>query len=402
MDTTKPIPIVIAGGGLVGALTALLIARARPDWQVTVLEPRAEGPAQDKRTIALAAGTVNTLRELEVWQPLAAQACAIKHIHVSDRGYSGMTRLHAEQQGVAALGQVIAAATLNQQLYQACLAQANIDWRGGYRCTGVELGATANTLTCEHQQQQLQLHTQLLLVADGQRSSIRDALGIPVQQTQYDQHGIIATLQLADSLQGWAYERFTETGPIALLPMPNNESSLVWTLTPAEAERVMNLSDAEFVRAAQQAFGYRAGRFTGVSMRVKYPLQLQLAERNIAQRALLIGNASHTLHPIAGQGFNLGVRDALTVSAMVSDQSDPGAYSVLSDYWQARQQDYQRTIGLTDMLVRGFSNHFWPLSSIRNVALSALDHVGPLKQQFAEQTMGLKPIAKPQPKVGKV
>ncbi|RUO75697.1 2-octaprenyl-6-methoxyphenyl hydroxylase [Pseudidiomarina taiwanensis] len=391
MDTeqSQVTPVVIAGGGLVGALTALLLARVRPDWTVTVLEPREQGPAQDKRTIALAAGTVAILNKLGVWSALAEQACRIRHIHVSDRGYLGMTRLHAQQQGVEALGEVIAAAALNQELYQACIAQPNIDWRGGYRCLEVERGQDFNVLHCDTPSGATTLSCRLVLAADGQRSQLREQLGIRVQQTDYQQHGIIAILDLADDLDGWAYERFTETGPIALLPMPNRQASLVWTLTPEQAAEVEALSDDSFVRAAQGAFGYRAGRFTGVRLRVHYPLQLQLAEQHTAQRAALIGNASHTLHPIAGQGFNLGVRDALAIAAVLAEADDPGSYRVLSDYWQAREADYQRTIGLTDLLVRGFSNHYWPLNLLRNIGLSTLEAVTPLRDAFAEQTMGL-------------
>ena len=394
MDTKQSSPVIIAGGGLVGALTALLLARLRPDWTITVLEPREQGPAQDKRTIALAAGTVDILNKLGVWQQLSSDACAIQHIHVSDRGYAGMTRLHAEQQGVDALGQVIAAAQLNQALYQACIEQTNIDWRGGYRCQGIQQQQEHNVVECLVTQtgqadSEVNLNCQLLVVADGQRSGLREQLGIAVSQTDYQQQGIIAVLDLAKSLDGWAYERFTETGPIALLPMPNKQASLVWTLTPEQAAAVAELDDQAFVKAAQQAFGYRAGQFTGVHLRVHYPLQLQLAEQSTSHRAVIIGNASHTLHPIAGQGFNLGVRDALALAAILAEADDPGRYRVLSDYWQARAQDYQRTIGLTDLLVRGFSNQYWPLSSGRNLSLFALEKIPPLRHAFAQQTMGL-------------
>lgn len=386
--------MLIAGGGLVGALTALLVARAQPDHEIVVVEPQPEGPAPDPRTIALAAGTVRVLEGLGVWTSLAKQACPIQHIHVSDRHHLGATRLHAEQEGVAALGQVIAASALNQALYNACQSQQNIHWMGDHRVVATEATRTERTVTLESGAgDSTSLSCQLLVGADGNKSAVRDALDIPVTSTHYDQQGIIAVLQLADGLDGWAYERFTPHGPIALLPMPNQQASLVWSLPPAEAAKTMELPAAEFVRAAQQAFGFRAGLFTDVTMRTQYPLQLHLAERSVAHRAVLIGNASHSLHPIAGQGFNLGVRDALSLAAVLSTQvagaSDFGSYGVLSDYWQSRKEDYDRTIGLTDLLVRGFSSSAFPLTYGRTLALGILDWLPPLRAAFARQTMGL-------------
>ncbi|MRJ41541.1 MULTISPECIES: 2-octaprenyl-6-methoxyphenyl hydroxylase [Idiomarina] len=387
-DTLKP--IVIAGGGLVGALTALLVARQRPDWIVTVLEPQASGPAQDKRTIALAAATIDVLQQLQVWPEVASAACAIEHIHVSDRGHLGMTQLHAEQQGVPALGYVIAAAQLNQALYQACLAQPNIEWLAGAWFSHSQPEQDSIAVHYQVADQPHVCHAQLLVGADGSRSQVRSSAGIQMQQTDYQQVGIIAMLELSEPMQGWAYERFTDTGPLALLPVSDQVASLVWSLRPAEAEQMMAASDDEFMAKCQQAFGYRAGRLRKVWDRVQYPLQLHLAEQHIAQRLVLIGNASHTLHPIAGQGFNLGVRDAISLSQQLATAADAGQYRVLASYQRERQSDYKAIIGLTDSLVRGFSNQLLPLVIGRNIALSALAWLLPLKQQFARKTMGYR------------
>lgn len=383
-------PVIIAGGGLVGALTALLLARGRQDWRIAVLEPQAQGPAQDKRTIALAAATVALLEQMGVWQQVAEKASPIEHIHVSDRGHLGMTRLHAAQHGVAAMGQVIAAATLNRALYDACLQETNIEWLGGAWFERAE--RERDSMTVHYQQQDTEAHltAQLLIGADGSRSQVRSDAAIGMHHTDYQQVGIIATLTLSQDLDGWAYERFTDTGPIALLPMPEQQASLVWSLNPEQAEQTMQLSDAEFLDACQQAFGYRAGRFVAVRYRVQYPLQLHLAESNISHRSVIIGNASHTLHPIAGQGFNLGVRDAIELSEQLLTAQDPGQYRLLSIYNERRQQDYRRIIGLTDSLVRGFSNQHVPLVVGRNVALFGLDNLPPLRHVFARQTMGFR------------
>ncbi|KFZ30492.1 hypothetical protein IDSA_10555 [Pseudidiomarina salinarum] len=396
MDAAKVTPVVIAGGGLVGALSALLIARHRPDWQVKVLEPQPAGPVQDGRTIALSAGTVGLLEREGIWPQLSKTAYPIEHIHVSDRGYGGVTRLHAEEHQVAALGQVIAAADLNRALYEACQAQPNIEWIAGARFSDVTLSRTATEIIYQQDDGEHRLPARLLVGADGQRSRVRDALHIETEQSDYQQEGIISTLTLSQPLAGWAYERFTDNGPVALLPLNDYQASLVWSLPPAEAEAVRNSSDAEFLRRCQQAFGYRAGRFTAVGERLQFPLRMQLAKTNVKHRALLIGNASHALHPIAGQGFNLGVRDAIVLSEILRHCDDPGSYSVLNDYWRHREADYKRVIGLTDLLVRGFSNSYVPLTFCRNLALLGLDILPPLQQQFARQTMGyvdqLKPV----------
>ncbi len=390
MDETIDYPIIIAGGGLVGALTALLIARQRRDWTIMILEPNVAGPAQDKRTLALAAATVATLQKLGVWTQLAKHACAIEHIHVSDRGHLGMTRIHAHQHGVPAMGEVIGAAKLNQALYQACLDEPNIHWCSDARFHSATPADKHIAVTYQQGEQTIHCTTQLVVGADGQRSQVRQDVGIAMHTTDYQQFGVIATLQLAQSLNGWAYERFTDSGPLALLPLPNQQASLVWSLTPAAANDVMALTDTDFIHACQAAFGYRAGLFLKVTDRAQYPLQLHLAQTHIHQRRVIIGNASHTLHPIAGQGFNLGVRDAITLSEILVSADDPGRYHYLGAYQQQRQQDYRRIIGLTDSLVRGFSNQYAPLVMGRNLALFGLDWCYPLRHRFARQTMGFQ------------
>ncbi|MDN7129864.1 2-octaprenyl-6-methoxyphenyl hydroxylase [Pseudidiomarina sp. 1APR75-15] len=404
MDADKLTSIIIAGGGLVGSLTALLLARRRSDLSICIVEPNADGPVDDKRTIALAAATVELLQQHGIWPDLAAESEAIKHIHVSDRGYLGATRLHAEDEGVTALGQVVPAAALNRALYQHLADLPNVLWRGGTQVTAVAQHSDSAQVTVapvvdaagkgEGEGEGEQLRCQLLIGADGQRSFVRQALGITMQVTDYQQVGIIATVELAESLKGWAYERFTETGPVALLPLPNRQASLVWSVAADEADKTLALSDADFLRDLQEVFGYRAGRLVGIGERLQFPLQLHLAERSVAHRAVIIGNASHTLHPIAGQGFNLGVRDAISLSDQLARASDPGAYATLADYWQQRKEDYRQIIGLTDLLVRGFSNHHWPMNKLRNLALLGLDALPLVRNSFARQTMGLSHLAK--------
>lgn len=373
---------------------ALLLAQKRPDVAVTIVEPQADGPVPDKRTIALAAATVDLLRRQGIWQDLATTAEPIQHIHVSDRGYLGATRLHAEQEGVAALGYVVPAAALNRALYDRLQQCEQVQWLAGSAVTRLTQQQGACDVTVQTPSGEVQFAAQLVVGADGQRSFVREQLGIDVQCTDYGQVGIIATLNLDKPLNGWAYERFTETGPLALLPLPQQQASLVWSVHAEQAEELLQRSDADFLAQLQSAFGYRAGRFTAVEQRLQFPLRLHLAERSVAHRAVLIGNASHALHPIAGQGFNLGVRDAICLSDALASAEDFGAYRTLAGYWRERAADYHMIIGLTDMLVRGFSNHYWPMNVCRNLALLGLDTVPSVRQAFARQTMGLAPLAR--------
>ena len=378
--------VVIAGGSLVGALTALMLAQQRPDWPIVVVEPRADGPPQDKRIIALAAASAKRLKQLGVLNEHITQT-PIEHIHISDRGFIGATELHAETEGVDALGVVVPAAQLVQRLYESCRKLPNVEWLSASRVETIDQQVAQVNIRLDNGQQ---LATELLVGADGQHSLVREALRLPSEVEEYDQVGCIATLTLDRPLNGWAYERFTEHGPIALLPMPNNQASLVWTFTGDAAEQARHWQDEYFIKTCQQAFGYRAGAITATSERFFYPLQLRRATRSIRHRSVIIGNASHALHPIAGQGFNLGLRDVETLAASLARVNDPGEFSVLNDYHNKRQQDYDAIINLTDLLVRGFSNHYGPMVVPRNMALLGLHHIAPLKSAFARLTMGMK------------
>lgn len=378
--------VVIAGGSLVGALTGVMLARQRPDWRIAVCEPRLEGPPNDKRIIALAAASAARLQRLGVLGELS-DATAIRHIHISDKGYLGATEIHAEQEHVDALGYVVSAAELVNRFYVACQRLDNVTWLAGESVEALHHDIdkvrveTANGL---------QIETRLVIGADGQNSKIRTLCRLPWQVEDYQQIGCISTVKLDRDLQGWAYERFTEWGPMALLPMSNQQASLVWTFNPEQADIAKQWSSSDFLRHCQQAFGYRAGRLVARSEPVFYPLQLKKALRSIYHRTVIIGNASHALHPIAGQGFNLGLRDVECLVQGLSAAVDPGAFAVLDDYQQSRTKDYNAIINLTDGLVRGFSSSNRLLVVPRNLALMTLQHCSPLRSRFARLTMGMK------------
>lgn len=378
--------VVIAGGSLVGALTGVMLARQRPDWQVVVCEPRLEGPPNDKRIIALAAASAARLQRLDVLGELT-DATPIRHIHISDKGYLGATEIHAEQEQVDALGYVVSAAELVNRFYLACQQLDNVTWLAGesveqlhHETDKVQVETVSGAV----------IDTQLVIGADGQNSKIRSLCQLPWQVEDYQQIGCISTVKLDRDLQGWAYERFTEFGPMALLPMANQQASLVWTFNPEQAETAKQWSSAEFLTRCQRAFGYRAGRLTARSEPVFYPLQLKKALRSTYHRTVIIGNASHALHPIAGQGFNLGLRDVECLVQVLTEAVDPGTFAVLDAYQQSRTRDYDAIINLTDGLVRGFSNNNRLMVVPRNLALMTLQHCAPLRSRFARLTMGMK------------
>ncbi|RUO68433.1 2-octaprenyl-6-methoxyphenyl hydroxylase [Idiomarina ramblicola] len=377
--------VAIAGGGLVGALTGLMLAQQRPDWHIVVCEPRAEGPPADKRIIALAAASAQRLQSLGVLDSI--DTTPIKHIHISDRGFAGAAELHAEHEQVEALGRVVAASGLVNNLYLNCQKQTNLEWLSGVRLESLQQQRKHVELSLDNGQKLL---AQLLIGADGQNSRVREQLGLESDVYDYGQFGCIATLDLEQPLDGWAYERFTDAGPIALLPMQGKQASLVWSFTEAQREAAEQWSEKEFLRHCQQAFGYRAGIFSGVSKRVFYPLILRRAKRSVHHRSVIIGNASHALHPIAGQGFNLGLRDTEELCESLATTDDPGSFKALQRYEQSRERDYQAIIKLTDGLVRGFSNQYLPTVIGRNSALMLLQHCTPLKSAFARLTMGMQ------------
>jgi 2-octaprenyl-6-methoxyphenol hydroxylase len=396
--------ITLVGGGMSGAVLALsLAALRRPDGrplQIVLLEASAlaQGahPGFDARAIALAAGTCEALARHGLWAGLAPHATPITHIHVSDRGHLGQTRMTAAEYDLPALGQVIELGAAGQVLQEAIAQTANIRMLCPVQLTGVTPREHAVELALATGEQ---IITALLVAADGGHSFVRQALNIPVRRHDYRQSAVIATVQTAAHPAGRAFERFTDGGPLALLPMQQGLSSLVWSMPGEEADSIMALNDEAFLAQLQQAFGWRLGRFLRTGVRHCYPLALTAADYPLGQRTVLVGNAAHLLHPIAGQGFNLGMRDldalcAIVASALAQGE-DIGGYPVLSRYWQGRKGDQEATIWLTSALAQLFSNDHGPLVAGRNLALSLMARASCLKGPLARQTLGfISPVTK--------
>jgi 2-octaprenyl-6-methoxyphenol hydroxylase len=413
--------VIIAGGGMVGA--SLAHALAAGGLRLAVVEPvplaADRQPSYDDRAIALAYGTRRILEGLGVWPSIAPHAEPIRRVHVSDRGHFGFAHLEAPDEDAEALGYVVTARDLGAALLGPLAGAgplgAGVGPKADLYCparvadfvvgadhvrvtlesagcdTSVGAPSTARSVTAR-----------LLVAADGGRSAIRERLGIVQRHHAYGHHAVVANVTPSLPHEGVAYERFTATGPLALLPMTGNRCGLVWTARDADLAAVLALDDRAFLAALQERFGFRLGRFAAVGRRSHYPLALSLAETQVLDRVAIIGNAAHTVHPIAGQGFNLGIRDVATLADVLIDARrggrDLGSLSVLEAYEAARRRD-QRTVAIaTDVLARLFTNPLGPLRVARNLGMTLLDLLPPAQHLLARVGMGL---AGPQPRLGR-
>jgi 2-octaprenyl-6-methoxyphenol hydroxylase len=396
--------LVIVGGGLVGATLALALARS--GLSLGLIEARAldapDNPAFDDRAIALAQGSVQILERLGIWSALAPRAVAIRQIHVSDRGHFGLTRLDAARFRVPALGQVALGRDIGALMSERLTAQANLQLfcPGRLRSFSVEPDRVEVELEGGQDRQGSQrLACRLLVAADGAQSQVRRQLGIGQRQWSYGQSAIIASIRSERPHEGVAYERFTDSGPLALLPMPSSGSdvgqrmALVWTAWDRDLAALLALDDRAFVQALQARFGWRQGRILEVGPRSSYPLGYLQAQTLTRPRVALVGNAAHLLHPIAGQGFNLGLRDLAELARLVEraagQGADIGGQQLLDAYVRARWLDQQQTGLLTDALVRLFSNALPGLGVMRGLGLAALDALPPAKHLLGQRAMGL-------------
>ncbi|EGR0246908.1 2-octaprenyl-6-methoxyphenyl hydroxylase [Vibrio parahaemolyticus] len=388
----KQYDVVIAGGAMAGATLALAIEHlSQGALRVAVVEPfKAQSdqhPGFDSRSIALSYGTVNLLRHLELWSAIEPFSTPIEHIHVSDRSHAGMTDITKHDVGVEALGYVVELADVGR-VYQELLTHSTaID----LYCpdSAKHITRTQENVTIELASGEL-LNAKLLVAADGAVSQCCQQIGLELSEHDFDQVAVIANIVTQEPHQGRAFERFTENGPVALLPMSDNRMSLVWCLRPDEAQIVMELSESEFLERLQQDFGWRLGAMQKVGLRASYPLLLRHRKQNISHRFAIVGNAAQTLHPIAGQGFNLGIRDVVTLAEeLVKQGEDVGRYHGLIRFSQRREADRNETIWLTNSLVHVFSNDLLAMRIGRNTALAAMDNLSIFKQPLLRHTLGL-------------
>ncbi|PWQ94566.1 2-octaprenyl-6-methoxyphenyl hydroxylase [Leucothrix arctica] len=394
---TASYDVLIAGGGMVGA--SLAVALSRLPLKIALVEayPLNDSgqTAYDDRAIALSYGSSQILKGMGVWSSIEAAASAINSIHISDRGHFGATRLTAEQQKVPALGYLIQSRDYGEVLQQA-LIDSDVSLLQPASVSGLLNNHSEIEVSIQNNDDKLdvkQVTTKLLVACDGANSAIREMSGIESTVHDYQQVAIIANISTSKPHKNQAFERFTEQGPIALLPMSKNRSSLVWTLTVDNYQAILDLDDASFLKALGEAFGYRLGRFTKVGARSAFPLKLTTANNLIAPRVAIVGNAAHALHPVAGQGLNLALRDVADLAEQVAqaldNDQDIGSMSVLHEYAEQRQSDTQATVRYTDSLVKLFSNDNFLLGHARAVGLMAVDRLPLFRQLLAKQSMGL-------------
>jgi 2-octaprenyl-6-methoxyphenol hydroxylase len=387
--------VAIAGGGLVGASLALALAPL--GLRIALVEAAAPGtadhPSFDERTTALANGSVRVFRSLGVWRHMEREATPIRRIHVSDQGRFGTARIDATEQGLESLGCVVPNRVIGAALQQGLRDCASLEVFAPARVLGSELEDGWRRLRFEIDGAQRQITARLVVAADGARSLVREQAGIAAEHWEYGQTAIIATLVSQRFHDHVAYERFTPEGPIAVLPLADGRCGLVWTRHPEQAARLLALPDDAFLAELQQAFGFRLGRLLSVGRRQSYELGLWRAERHVGERLAVVGNAAQALHPIAGQGFNLGLRDAASLAevladAIVAGATDAGAPGPLAAYSAWRDQDQRRIVAFTDGLVRLFATPFGPLRMLRSAGLLAFDALPPAKSALARLSVG--------------
>lgn len=402
--TDNHFDLIIIGGGLAGA--SLACALKNSSLKIALVEAfelnTDSQPSYDDRTVALSFGSRCIFDAMGLWSSLAPYAEAINTIHISDRGHFGVTRLTKEQEGVEALGYVLENRAIGQQLYA--------DMADGIsnKEAGITLFCPARLKTLQQDKQQVsvevltggktqKLSAKLLVAADGNNSQVMKLLAIGSNRQSYDQVALITNVTPGKKHNNVAYERFTDTGPLAFLPMLKNRCSVVWTLGPQQADTLYALDEAAFLQQLQQRFGYRLGQFKKVGKRQLYPLFLQSATQMVHGRVALIGNAAHSVHPVAGQGFNLALRDVALLSELIVDSSpakgraaaDIGSQTLLQGYAALREDDIRRVYRFTDTLVKTFSNNVIGLAQLRSLSLLMVDVLPDIKHQLAAQSMGL-------------
>ncbi len=383
--------IIIAGGGMIGSSLALALAPL--SLRVAIVEPIARTadtqPSFDDRSTALSRSTQRMYEAMGLWGDILAAATPITRIHISDQGRFGFSHIDAEEQKVEALGYVVINRVLGSVLQSALAEVPNLDILCPAKIIAARVapdGVVATVRRTDGSGEEVA--ARLLVAADGARSSVRDMLGITASHVAYEQRAIVGNLLSEKSLNNCAYERFTKNGPLAMLPIADGRAGFVWTVADRDAERILELDDESFLVELQDAFGYRLGALSRIGTRASYPLHLSKAMRLTATRAVLVGNAAHGLHPVAAQGFNLGLRDVAALCDCVADYDldDP---ELLQRYAVWRKDDQSKLVGFTDGLVRLFSSNNRPTRTLRDIGMLGFDMLPGVRSLFAKHTMGL-------------
>lgn len=395
-ETRDIFDVAIVGGGMVGA--SLACALGGTPLRVALIEAvplgAAAQPSYDDRTVTLAHGSKCIFEGIGLWpQVLRRGVGPIRHIHISERGHLGITHLDADKLGVEALGYVVANRALGAALYETLSKQANINLLCPARVRALQFDADGAALTIAQGEAQLNARARLVIGADGARSQVRALANIGARETDYQQTAIVTNITTEYGHRQTAYERFTADGPLALLPLHDDRCATIWTLRPKQAQEIMALPEDAFRLRLHTQFGDRLGGLLKCGNRQAYPLALIHAQEIVRPRLVLAGNAAHSLHPVAAQGLNLGLRDVATLAEILVDatrrREDIGALTLLQHYARLRQSDAQRMIAFTHGLVRLFSSDLLPVTLARRMGLLAMDLLPPLKRRLMRRSMGL-------------
>ncbi|MEQ1370103.1 2-octaprenyl-6-methoxyphenyl hydroxylase [Acinetobacter schindleri] len=397
--------VIIVGGGMVGLSLALMLAKTGiavklleaiqyPDYDDINLAPYHS--SFDARNSALSRRSVQIYQELGLWDALQEHATPILEVNITEQSSFGKARLIAEQEKVESFGQVIENAWLGRVLLTQVKKEPLIELIDGVQVTSLIQDKDFAYIEAQRGETALKLQSKLVIAADGRDSFCRKALGIGASVHDYDQVAIVTTIQTSKPHQHVGFERFSPLGPLALLPLPGEyRRSVVWPVPKGtEHEWLGDENDQHFLHALQQTYGDRAGKFQKTGKRFSFPLSQVLAEKQAVGRVVLMGNAAHTIHPVAGQGFNLCMRDAYVLNRYLAEQLEQGAdlgdAQMLQDYEKSRLKDQQRVIKFCDSVVRGFSNQNPFLKLIRNTGLVAFENIPGIKPLVANYAMGLK------------
>lgn len=380
---------------MIGSSLALALAplSLRVALVEAVAREDARQPSFDDRSTALSRSSKRMFEAIGLWQDVAAASTPIRSIHVSDRGRFGFAHIDAEEQRVEALGYVVINRVLGEVLQNALPHVDGLQVLCPARITAAAAAGEGVTVRCESDGGERQLHCSLLVAADGMNSTARQLLGIGATRVDYGQCAVIGNVLPEVAPAGRAFERFTVSGSLALLPIADERAAFVWVLPPERAEELLAMSDTDFCAALQSTFGNRLGRFTRASRRGSWPLTLSRAKRLTAKRSALVGNAANGLHPVAAQGFNLGMRDVAALCDCIADvlvaDGAIGSDAMLSAYADWRRADQRKVVGFTDGLVRLFGSERPAVRALRDVGMLGFDLVPGVRTLFARHTMGL-------------
>ncbi|MFW2440240.1 MAG: 2-octaprenyl-6-methoxyphenyl hydroxylase [Arenicellales bacterium] len=394
--TNKSYDLIIVGGGMAGASLACSLADTGIRMAIIEAVPwqSDQQPSYDVRTISLSHGARLIYETMGIWQQIDKNAvCPIHRIHVSDRGHPGIAHLDRKDAAVEALGYVVENRALGAALMTRLETLEHVDVISPAVVSDVDVADDFATLFCAMDNEEITIQGKLVVIADGGRSGLREKLGFQSTTDDYRQAAIVCNVTPGKNHRHCAYERFTPSGPLAMLPMNDDRCWCVWAVNEADVEELTTMPEDQFLERLQQQFGDRLGRFSRAGKRYAYPLARNRVETHTGRRVVLVGNAAHTVHPVAAQGFNLGLRDVAWLAEVLAQthvmQQDPGTSDVLQQYENIRIKDTQRVTGFTHGMIKVFTSRLAPVIAGRNLGLIATDIFPELKQALLKRTMGL-------------